>query len=93
MSASVPERRSPSMKGRKRIRVGESQTTTCPLCASNRFCAAPGRAPSGVPLRCTLDPGHAGEHVACGEKVDEHPIFRWPQPVETERKRRRGSMR
>lgn len=47
------------------------------MCASNRFCAAPGRTPSGIALRCTRDPGHAGEHVACGEARNEHPIFRW----------------
>lgn len=53
--------------------------TTCPLCASSRFCSAPGRTATGIPLRCTRDPGHAGEHAACGEADDEHPIFRWKQ--------------
>jgi len=52
---------------------------TCPLCASNRFCAVPGRTPDGALLRCTREPGHSGQHAACGEEPDEHPIFRWTQ--------------
>lgn len=54
---------------------------TCTLCLSNRFCAVPGRTPEGILLRCTREPGHDGIHAACGEEADEHPIFRWRQPV------------
>jgi hypothetical protein len=50
---------------------------TCSLCESNRFCAAPIRTPAGDPVRCTRDPGHEGEHAACGDGDAEHPIHRW----------------
>jgi hypothetical protein len=65
------------------------QMATCLLWTSNKFCGAPGRTPSGIPLRCTRDPGHAGEHVACGEEANEHPIFRWTQQRQYKRKRSR----
>ena len=71
--------RSPSEKKR------DFEATTCALCESDRFCAAWGRMPNGTPLRCTLDPGHAGSHVACGERSDEHPIFRWKRPPPKQR--------
>jgi len=64
-------------------------TQTCSLCASNRFCGAQGRTPTGIPLRCTRDPGHPGEHAACGEGDDEHPIFRWSLRRPARRKKTR----
>jgi hypothetical protein len=52
---------------------------TCLLCEADRFCADSDVSPSGVLLRCTRDPGHTGDHVACGEETNEHPIRRWKQ--------------
>jgi len=63
---------------------------TCPLCVSERFCAAAGRTSVGVPVRCTRDPGHADEHVACGEAANEHPIFRWANGPQGGRKQYRS---
>jgi hypothetical protein len=63
---------------------------TCPLCASNRFCARPGRLPGGGSVRCTRDPGHPGEHAACGENEAEHPIFRWATAPSAKRKQYRS---
>jgi hypothetical protein len=62
---------------------------TCSLCVENRFCGIQGRTPTGIPLRCTRTPGHAGEHAACGERDDEHPIFRWTVRRQYRRKKAR----
>lgn len=46
---------------------------TCEHCQSPTCCEA--KAPDHSPYVCTREPGHPGDHVACGA---EHGMRRWP---------------
>ncbi len=71
-------------------RIGAEQPmATCPLCLSKEFCEAPGRTPLGAQVHCTRPPGHEGEHIACGEGPQDHPILRWKRGLRFKRKRKK----
>ena len=63
---------------------------TCSLCETNRFCAVLTHTADGIPVRCTREPNHSGEHAACGERDDEHPIHSWAPELGKKRSRYRA---
>ncbi len=58
----------------KRLCFDNADNTSCSACSSSGYL-------------CTRDPGHSGEHVACGLGDDEHNLDIWLDTTQEETER------
>ncbi|MCO4819812.1 MAG: hypothetical protein KC517_09320 [Bacteroidetes bacterium] len=65
----------PAKKVKKKVETKQKKKLTCEFCVSaGDYCKNEHKYPRWV---CTREPGHSGDHIACGTTT--HNLYRWKQ--------------